>query len=209
LQFFQIIFIHHRMPQKILILCSVCILLQVNDMKSQRFQFAGIAGANASQIDGDSLFGYKKTGLHIGGRISYINQNSFDIALEMLFSQRGAAKSFTENRPKDIIQADYIEIPLVFNIRDWYNKAGKYHKVRAEFGVSYARLVRIESAKFDVDNFNRSDVSWFLGSGLRFSPHIGIALRYTSSFLNMYTNPSGKTERFKSYFLTFRAEYFF
>ena len=72
------------MPKKILILCSVCILLQVNDLISQRFQFAGIAGVNAAQIDGDSLFGYKKSGLHIGGRISYFNQNSFDIALEML-----------------------------------------------------------------------------------------------------------------------------
>ncbi|MBP6446569.1 MAG: porin family protein [Saprospiraceae bacterium] len=197
------------MPKKILILCSVCILLQVNDLISQRFQFAGIAGVNAAQIDGDSLFGYKKSGLHIGGRISYFNQNSFDIALEMLYSQRGAAKSFTENSPKDIIKADYIEIPLVFCLRDWYNDAHKYYKVRAEFGVSYAQLVRIESSKYDVENFNRRDISWFLGSGLRFSPHMGIALRYTSSFLNMYTNPSDKTVRFKSYFLTFRAEYFF
>jgi hypothetical protein len=152
------------MPKKILILCSVCILLQVNDLISQRFQFAGIAGA---------------------------------------------AKSFTENSPKDIIKADYIEIPLVFCLRDWYNDAHKYYKVRAEFGVSYAQLVRIESSKYDVENFNRRDISWFLGSGLRFSPHMGIALRYTSSFLNMYTNPSDKTVRFKSYFLTFRAEYFF
>jgi hypothetical protein len=197
------------MSKTILTLIIVCFIIAIHDLNSQRFQFAGVGGINASQIDGDSLFGYKKTGLHIGGRISYINKSKFDIALEMLLSQRGAAKSFSENRPKDIIQADYIEIPIVFNLRDWYIKEGKYHKVRAEFGMSYAQLVRIESAKFLEENFNRRDVSWFLGAGLRFSQHIGIAARYTSSIINMYTDPSLNLPRFKSYFFTFRAEYFF
>lgn len=181
----------------------------MQDLTGQRFQFAGVVGMNASQIDGDSLFGYKKTGLHVGGRISYINSNSFDMAIEMLFSQRGAAKSFSENRPKDIIQADYIEIPIVFNIRDWYIKEKKYHKARAEFGLSFAQLVRIESQKFDVTNFSKRDISWFLGAGLRFTKNIGIAARYTSSLNNMYPDPTGIIPKFKSYFLTIRAEYFF
>lgn len=195
--------------KKILSVCIIFIFCKISDGISQRFQFATVGGLNASQIDGDSLYGYKKLGLHIGGRISYINKNSFDIALEMLYSQRGASKTLSENRPKDVIQADFIEIPIVFNIRDWYNEKDNYHKVRAEFGVSVAQMVLIESAKFDVQNFSKRDISWFLGGGLRFSRNIGIAGRYTSSFINMYPDSSGRLPKFKSYFLTFRLEYYF
>ncbi len=184
------------------------ILLPQNSL-GQRFKAAALIGINAAQIDGDSLFGYKKTGFHLGGRLSYVNNKSFDIALEMLYSQRGASREFSNNRPNDVISANYVEIPLVFNIRDWFNTEKKYHKVRAEFGISYAYLINVESTKYDINKFSKNDVSWFLGSGIRFSPLWGVALRYTSSLSNMYKDPDGSIERFKSYFITFRSEFYF
>ena len=197
------------MAKNILTLILSINLLIPCELYSQKFKVSALAGINFSQIDGDSLYGYNKSGLHLGGRLSYINNKSFDIALEMNYSQRGASKSFSNNAPSDVISANYIEIPIVFNIRDWYIEDDKYHKIRAEFGFSFARLIYAESPKFDVTKFNKNDVSWLVGSGLRFSPSWGIALRYTSSITNMYNDTKKTLPRFKSYFITFRTEYYF
>ncbi len=184
-------------------------LLMSWESHSQKFKVTALAGINASQIDGDSLFGYKKIGMHFGGRLSYINNKSFDIALEMLYSQRGASKSFTNNKPDDLISANYIEIPIVFNIRDWYIEDEEYHKIRAEFGFSFARLINSVSSKYDVTKFNKNDVSWLLGTGIRFSPLWGVGLRYTSSLFDMHNDSDKTLPRFKSYFITFRTEFYF
>jgi Outer membrane protein beta-barrel domain len=178
-------------------------------LKAQKFKVTALLGLNAAQIDGDSLYGYKKLGLHVGGRLSYVNNKSFDVALEMLYCQRGAAKSFANNSPEEVISTNYVEIPIIINIRDWYIEDRNYHKIRAEFGLSFARLLDANSLKYDVTNFKKNDISWVLGAGIRFSPSWGIALRYTSSLNAMYDDSTDSLPRLKSYFLTFRSEFYF
>ena len=90
----------------------------------QRFKAAAILGANASQIDGDNLYGFNKLGISAGGRLSYTNDNQLDLALEMLYSQRGSAVKIFNNSEGDKISLNYVEIPVVLGIRDLVRSRG-------------------------------------------------------------------------------------
>lgn len=172
----------------------------------QRFKAAAIIGANASQIDGDNLYGFNKLGISAGGRLSYTNDNQLDLALEMLYSQRGSAVKIFNNSEGDKISLNYVEIPVVLGIRDWYNQEGGYYKVRADAGISYAYLFSADAVGFKEEYFNKHDVSWLLGAGINFTPMWGISLRYTSSLFKMYKEPSADRSTLKGYFLTLRSE---
>lgn len=104
------------------------------DCTGQRFKAMAIIGANASQIDGDNLYGFNKLGISAGGRLSYANDKNIDYALEMLYSQRGSSVKIFNNEDGDKISLNYIEIPIIVSIRDWYNEKDGYYKVRAEGG---------------------------------------------------------------------------
>lgn len=175
---------------------------------AQRFKAAAILGVNASQIDGDSLYGFDKLGLTVGARLSYINNTKFDLALEMLYSQRGASSSiFKSNDPKKI-KLNFLEIPVIISLRDWYIEKESYYKVRAETGLSYSYLFGVNTPGFDATALGKSDISWLIGAGINFTKRIGFSIRYTSSFLDIYKDKPDLIT-FKSYFITFRSEYNF
>lgn len=197
--------IHFRY-QCLFILCVTFII--PSSMYSQRFKAMGVFGANTAQIDGDTLYGFKKLGITAGARLSYSNEKVWDIALEMLYSQRGSSENlFNTNKGRNI-NLNFIEWPLIFSIRDWYQESEKYYKVRAEAGLSYGYLFGAEANGYDVSEVLKHDVSWLLAAGLNFTKRLGISMRYTSSFSNLYDGPRNDI-RYKSYFLTFRTEYQF
>lgn len=176
---------------------------------SQRFKAAAILGANASQIDGDNLYGFHKLGLSVGGRLSYENKKSVDYALEMLYSQRGSAVKIFNNNAGDRISLNYIEFPLLISLRDWYMEDGAYYKVRAEGGFSYGYLFGADAVGFQESYFRKHDVSWILGVGLHLTRMWGLSLRYTSSLYNMYRDPTADKSTLKGYFITLRSEIHF
>ncbi|MFZ1749084.1 MAG: hypothetical protein WAU01_02785, partial [Saprospiraceae bacterium] len=73
--------------------CVFGMLVWTNPLQAQHFKATAILGINASQIDGDTLFGYNKAGITAGARLSYQNTGKIDVALEMLYSQRGSSVS--------------------------------------------------------------------------------------------------------------------
>ncbi len=196
--------IHKHISALLFIFC----ILVIGQSKSfgQGFRGGVVLGLNASQIDGDTLYGFNKAGLTVGGRLSYYTEKSWDICLEMLYSQRGSAiKLFTQN-DNWINALNYLEIPIVFRLKDWYIEKEDYHKVRADAGLSYGYLFGVKSPVFGEELFKKNDISWLLGLGINFTKHIGASLRYTSS-LGKVVNT--ETTKFHSYFLTLRTEYTF
>jgi Outer membrane protein beta-barrel domain len=172
----------------------------------QRFKAMAIVGANASQIDGDNLYGFNKLGLSAGARLSYANEKSVDFALEMLYSQRGSSVHFFNNAEGDKISLNYIELPVIISIRDWYNETDRFYKVRAEGGLSYGYLFSADAAGFEEEFFRKHDVSWIIGAGINFNKMWGMSLRYTASLYNMYKDPTADRSTLKGYFLTLRSE---
>lgn len=196
---------HYRYP----CLFMICMIyLAPTSIFGQRFKAMGFFGANTSQIDGDTLYGFKKLGLSAGARLSYSNEKVWDIALEMLYSQRGSSENlFNTNKGRNI-NLNFIEWPLIFSLRDWYLESEKYYKVRAEAGISYGYLFGAEANGYDVTEVLKHDISWLVAGGINFTKRLGVSMRYTSSFLNLYNGPRNDI-RYKSYFLTFRTEYQF
>ena len=168
-----------------------------------------VAGINASQIDEDDWAGYDKFGLSVGGRLSYTNSGIFDLAIEMLYSQRGAAQKRFANEPENNISLNYFEIPVLFSLRDWSMDNGKYYRVRAEAGLSYGFLFGAESTRYDPELFRKHDLSWVLGGAYQFSSRIGLSLRFTSSMRRLFPDPVSERNILKSYFFTLRSEFYF
>ena len=186
---------------------TFCLLLWCSsDVVGQRFRAAAIIGANAAQIDGDSLYGFERIGLTVGGRLSYTNDKVWDVALEMLYSQRGSADGLLKKSSDRGISLHYLEIPVLFNLRDWYIEEGKYYKVRAEGGFSYGRLFQTDAVGYNVDELKKYDVSWIVGAGVNFTRMFGMSIRYTSSLVDINHEALLEGSRFKSYFITLRGE---
>jgi len=176
----------------------------------QGFKATGIVGLNASQIDGDDSYGFHKLGWSVGARLSYATEKSYDISLEMLYSQRGSlVKPVDDKIPNFKIKLNYFEFPVIFSLRDWYIEESSYYKVRADVGVSYGYLFGIDAPGYDESTFKTHDVSYVIGAGLNFTKRFGMSLRYTSSFFKVYNTPDVEDTGLLSYFLTLRSEYSF
>ena len=164
------------------ILFQILFVLSVQTAQSQGFDAALILGATAAQIDGDGLVGYHKVGLTGGIRASYPLEAKSDLGLELLFSQRGSRSPLSESGALvNSTTLNYLEIPVFYNYKDWYQEEEGYYKVRAEGGLSYGYL-------FSVVSNNTG--------------------RWTRSFLRLWESPTiPNVEGLISYFLTFRLEY--
>lgn len=186
--------------------CFLCIL---NFGYTQGFKGVGVVGVNLSQLDGDTLFGFDRGGLSLGGKIFYQTNKKYNIALEMLYSQRGSAPSYSKTSNPRSVALHFFEIPITAMLHDWYIEKDKYYKVGIEGGLSYGYLFRIDAPFYNESNFNQHELSYLLGVGLRFTKKIGVGLRYTSSLGNIYQNPDVSENKLKSYFLTLRTEFYF
>lgn len=193
------------MTNKIIVIITLILIVACQKVNAQGFKAMGIVGLNASQIDGDNLYGFNKLGLTVGGRLSYTNVKTVDYAMEMLYSQRGASLNLFKNNEDEKINLNYLEIPLVVSLRDWYQEKDGYYKVRVEGGLSFGYLFGAESSLFDTEKLKNYDINWLLGAGINFNKMLGMSIRYTSSFIDLY-NDNPNAINFKSYFLTFRTE---
>ena len=176
---------------------------------SQGFKAMGIIGINASQLDGDNLYGFNKLGLSAGGRLSYTSTSIYDLSLEMLYSQRGSSTKIFNADDTEKISLNYLEFPIIFSLRDWLIESDNYYKVRAETGLSYGYLFSIKAPGFDELNFRKHDVSWIIGAGLNFTKRLGISLRYSTSLYKLYKDPTAGKSNLLGYFLTLRSEFSF
>jgi len=187
---------------------AVCTMAVSQTVSAQGFKATGVFGGNISQIDGDTLYGFHKAGLTGGVRLSYNNDQPYDIVLEMLYSERGAATNILSPDKTRGITLSYLEFPVLVSLRDWYIEGDDYYKVRAEAGLAYSVLFRTNAPNYDEAAFKSYDVNWIIGAGLNLTPRVGVSLRYTSSFLKIYDKLNPNLP-FKSYFLTLRGEFTF
>ncbi len=187
---------------------SFFLLLTCFFLNAQNFFGSVVCGANLSQIDGDDAAGFNKYSISGGLKIDYPISASIDLSTELLYSGRGSK----DDRRKVDIRLNYIEIPLLISIRDWYIEKDKYDKVRADAGLSYGYLFGADAnQKFSqfTANFRKNDVSFIFGAGYMFNRHVGLSLRYTRSLYKLIKDPQLEAGGFLSYFTTVRLEYHF
>jgi len=195
-----------------LLLSQICITAQ-----TQRFKAGFNLGLTAAQINGDDSAEFNKLGLSAGLRAYTILTPKSDIIIEILFSQRGSRTKFGNNSniPSQLIKLNYIEVPIIYTIKDWYQEEDDYYKMHFQAGLSYGRLFNtsfVDSPLAPTGPFFReNDFSWLAGITFHTNEHVGFYARYTRSmnllFKNTDANPNANS--LLSFFLTFGGTYVF
>jgi len=195
---------------------AIILVLTGSSLSAQTFKAYLATGLNAGQIDGDFEVGYNKVGLQGGVGIGVNLSKQWFVSTEFLYSRRGSKNSLfvSTQEANGQITLDYIDLPIIVRIGDWYQEDDKYNKVWLEGGISVGRLINADvqgAENPDLANeFSTTDLSGLIGMGYNINKNFFVNLRYTRSLFPFYKNPNAlplEVSYFTSYFLSLRVGY--
>jgi len=195
-----------------LFLCLLFWGLIMAQAPAQQFVGHVSLGFNMAQLDGDDLAGFNKLGLVGGIGSSFFLSEKWQLGIELLASQQGAARAATDplSAAYDNIRINAVELPVLIKLNTW--------KFRWSAGLSYSAAFHHRMVDFsgqDVsDNFTlqRGSPNILLGGAYFFDEKFGVDVRWTSAVLprNLYSSISGaQVDQFLSYFLSISSIYLF
>lgn len=195
---------------------AFCLLTSLVRIDAQTFKASVLTGLNAGQIDGDFEVGYNKLGLSAGIGIGVNIKPNMMVSTEFLYSQRGSKNGLfrRDGVPNGSIRIDYISLPVVYKLYDWYQEDKDYYQVWIEGGLAPGRLITANITGSDqpelIEDFRTTDVSWLLGAGYHITENLFCSFRYTRSISPFYVAENAganDVQQFLSYFLTLRVGY--
>lgn len=152
-----------------------------------------VVGANFSQVDGDSFYGYHKVGLHVGGIVYVHCTSKIGISMELTYTEKGSrGEQINESAAigayveKYYMNINYAEVPVTLHY--------KIKKLDAEAGLAYARLINSKEwiladravAIDPVRNaFANTDISYILGIIVQAHKRIYAGIRFQYSALSI------------------------
>ena len=155
-----------------------------------------ILGANFTQVDGDTYYGYHKVGINVGGVVYVHFTHSFGASMELLYSQKGSRGEDIIESPsigtyveKYFMNLNYVEVPLTLHYI--------YHNFDLEAGVSYAYLITsgewIEADQpVNIDpvlnRFNTTDFEYIFGISHKLYKKLYANIRFQYSILSVRPN---------------------
>ncbi len=190
----------------------------------QRFEGRLVVGLNASQIQGDDLAGYNKAGLRAGLGVSAVLGERTSLGLDMLFSQRGSSSPITRsnNQPRRLVQLNYVELPVLFSLADWWDDDESFYHLLFQAGLVYSRLINSKVEFFppfetEKENFAQNDLSFSVGVAYYTNLHWGFSARYSRSVFLLYNNKKHLNDNgapiyassMRAYFISFELQYKF
>lgn len=193
----------------VILLCSYC-------LNAQTFKGYITTGLNAGQIEGDFEVGYNKVGLQGGVGVGVNLNKQWFASTEFLYSRRGSKNALfvSTDEANGQITLDYIDLPLIVRLGDWYQEDDKYNKVWVEGGLSVGRLINasVEGSNMPeiINEFNSTDFSFIGGLGYNINKNFFMNFRYTRSILPFYRNLDAaplEASYLTSYFLSLRLGY--
>ncbi len=159
--------------------------------QNQRFSAGVKAGLSSSQVSGDNLAGFDKTGFNGGIFSSVLFTKKWSAQFELLFIQKGSkyagqpdAADFEYYR----LQLNYIEVPLFIQFH--------FKKFTFEAGPGYSYLINYkeEDETGDITGlrpFHNSEISYNLGVNYQIIQPLGINVRFSNSFSSIRDHSSG------------------
>lgn len=133
--------------KKILLVAAVFLFAgTLAQVKAQRIMGALIGGINATNVQGDDVFGFYKFGFNAGAAAIVPFGDNFSLTLETIYSEKGSYHkeggrgmdyrySHDYNQYKLVL--NYLEVPVLFHYND-------RNRLKAGLGASYARLVEVK-----------------------------------------------------------------
>lgn len=168
---------------------------------SQNFHGGIMAGLVGSQVAGDSLSGYRKAGIFLGGFVSWDFGKRSAVQLELEYFQKGSRKNpDSANYSSYLFRANYVELPILYQYKiGWFTlEAGP------STGVLFGNYEeRNEGPISDEENYNkpaRFTLQINFGMRVNFTPKLGLDFRTNNSLLNIRSrNAPGDVWRFWTY----------
>lgn len=204
------------MKQILLILITISCFLQKTTAQAT-FKGGLSLGMNASQINGDKSAGYNKFGLQGGVQVSIETSEKKYWTTGISYSQRGSRTTASEAYNVWRIKLPYIEVPLLYNIKDWKDEENGFYRVHAGAGLAYGRLFNPKATDFSPwfgkeDNFRKNNLSWIVEATVFKNKHFGIGFRYTRDIIRIFQksdNPLVNSDPLIGHFLTLKSVYIF
>lgn len=183
----------------------------VNGMNAQRFGGGIHLAGVLSQIDGDDAYGFNKAGFEAGvygkAKLSRIS----DLEIHFSYNQRGSRSTIDDIRVVKF-NLNYIDIPVLFVLKDWLNAEGspEYYRMNFFGGLSVGRLISSSSLTRLDEDFRKTDLSWIVGTTYFYARSWGITAKYTHSITPLYVFPQGNRQvKMISYFISLGLNYSF
>ena len=135
------------MKNKLPVLFLFFIMFFSFSASAQRIMGAAILGVNASQVDGDEVYGYKKFGLNAGLSAIVPFGDKWSVSIENVFSQKGAhqrARYLDSLDGSYDLKLNYLDVPLLvhFTDKDIVTFGG---------GLSWGRLIQVSEQRNGYD----------------------------------------------------------
>ncbi|MDO9512727.1 MAG: outer membrane beta-barrel protein [Bacteroidales bacterium] len=199
------------MMKRFLFFLVLFLMIFSMQISAQVIQGALIGGLNASQVDGDEIYGFDRYGGVIGAAAIIPFDRNWSVSLETLFSQKGSYQSaFYTAIYKDSItgvetiltgeydlRLNYVEVPLMVHYTD-------RERITVGTGFSYARMVGvtekehgnlINTTTTNSGTYNKSDFLVHADIRFRLYENLKLNFRYSYSILKIrtreFTNLSG------------------
>ena len=199
------------------LLLGIFLHAQESEITGSRFGLSILAGFNAAQIDGDDSGGFNKVGVHGGLRSDIFLAKKIELSLTIIFSQRGSRPDAKHEQFLSDFKfgLNYIQVPLMFTFKDWYQEEDDYHRVRAFSGFSYGRLIstNLDETAFDTapELLQKNSFNFHIGAGYNFNRHIRLAFVFQRGIIPIY-NPRNIAQprvdrQLIDRTITFRLEY--
>jgi len=161
-------------------------MLTLSDSYAQRIMGAAILGVNATQVDGDEVYGYHKFGLQAGVAAIVPFGDHWAVTVENIYNQKGAHQRPLYQDSLDgsyDLKLNYLDIPVLVQYTD---------KDVATFGagMSWGRLVGISEQRngypmpettLESGIYRSSDINILLDVKFRIIERLRFNVRYAYS----------------------------
>ncbi|MFH1120082.1 MAG: porin family protein [Bacteroidota bacterium] len=173
------------MIRRIILLIALIVVLNPGISKAQRIMGAVIFGTNATQVDGDEVFGYHKFGFNAGLAAIVPFGDNWSVSVENVFSQKGAhqRKLYLDSLDGSYdLKLNYLDVPVLIRYTD-------KDIVTFGAGMSWGRLVGISEQRngyntpgITLDSIYRtSDLNVLLDVNFRVIERLRLNVRYAYS----------------------------
>jgi len=166
-------------------------------------------------MEGDNLAGFDKMGFTSGVQVMFNLSDKMGVGMELGFTQKGSRQGALDLKlynTKVKTTLNYFEIPILFEIRDWYDSDIQGYRMSGHLGVSYSLLFSAESGHDDimgfVDDFG-NELSLVAGATFAITSRWHVTVRYQRALTKMYKNENLTTGGLLNYLWTVRMEYKF
>ncbi len=184
---------------RLLIVLMMLIVVPIATTQAQKFSAGAIAGVSATQLSGDELAGFDKAGLVLGGMVRTPLSERVDMAMEILYFQKGSRKNADpENNDYTsyLCKLNYFEVPILIQ----YKSQKRFtFEAGPTFGALLSSYEEDEYGELEINNrkpFNSFELGIAGGMKVHFAKDFSFIMRYGQSIMPVRDHVSGETYYF-------------